>query len=199
MYRGWMTGPNETSVLWNTKKDVTWNDMNYTKLLYITRDQDTVAFFDRFDRIIINGKPWQVQAYNENYTTSKSGEVNSGIIRVALKETYTGTNEFIKQTLDAAAQVKEKQNQYDAEHTEARVAGPASVKPYSILTFVAKNFDSKLRWSISNTKLAKIRQISQDGMTATVQIVTGRSNKEGFYINYGDSDETKLHVIIESM
>ena len=199
MYRGWMTGPNETSVLWNTKKDVTWNDMNYTKLLYITRDQDTVAFFDRFDRIIINGKPWQVQAYNENYTTSKSGEVDSGIIRVALKETYTGTNEFIKQTLDAAAQVKEKQNQYDVEHTEARIAGPVSVKPYSILTFVAKNFDSKLQWNVSNTKLAKIRQISQDSMTATVQIVTGRSNKEGFYINYGDSDETKLHVTIESM
>jgi len=37
-YRGWMTGPNETTALWNTKKNVTWNDMNYTKLLYITKD-----------------------------------------------------------------------------------------------------------------------------------------------------------------
>jgi len=53
-----MTGPNETNALWNTKKDVTWNDLNYTKLLYITKDEDTLAFFKRFDRVIINGKPW---------------------------------------------------------------------------------------------------------------------------------------------
>jgi hypothetical protein len=57
-YHGWMTGPNETTALWNTKKGVVWNDMNYTKLLYITKDEDTLAFFQRFDRIIINGKPW---------------------------------------------------------------------------------------------------------------------------------------------
>jgi len=57
-YRGWMTGPNETSALWNIKKDITWNDMNYTKLLYITKDENTLAFFNRFDRVVINGKTW---------------------------------------------------------------------------------------------------------------------------------------------
>jgi len=95
-YRGWMTGPNETTALWNTKKNVTWNDMNYTKLLYITKDEDTLAFFQRFDRIVINGKPWEVQAYNESYSVSKGAEADTGIIRVALKETYTGTDQFIK-------------------------------------------------------------------------------------------------------
>ena len=83
-YRGWMTGPNETSILWNVKKGVVWNDMNYTKLLYITKDEDTLAFFQRFDRVIINGKPWEIQAYNENYSTSKTAGTESGIIRVAL-------------------------------------------------------------------------------------------------------------------
>jgi len=105
-YRGWMTGPNETTALWNTKRGVIWNDMNYTKLLYITKDEDTLAYFQRFDRIIINGKPWEVQAYNENYSTSKTGDFSSGIIRVALKETYTSTEQFIKQQKDAdAAQI----------------------------------------------------------------------------------------------
>ena len=55
-YRGWMTGPNEETLMWNVKKGIVWNDMNYTKKLYITKDEDTLAFFDRFDRIIINGK-----------------------------------------------------------------------------------------------------------------------------------------------
>ena len=198
-YRGWMTGPNETTALWNVKKDVAWNDMNYTKLLYITKDQDTLAFFQRFDRIIINGKPWEVQAYNENYSTNKSGEVDSGIIRVALRETYTGSSQFIKQHLEAVDAAKEKQNQYDAEHTNPRIDGPTKVKPYSILTFVAKDFVEQGVWSISNTKLAKIKTISQDGKTVTVQILTGFSNYQGFYINYGNNEETKIHIIIESL
>jgi hypothetical protein len=101
-----MTGPNETTALWNTKRGVVWNDMNYTKLLYITKDEDTLAYFQRFDRIIINGKSWEVQAYNENYSTSKTGDFSSGIIRVALKETYTSSDQFIKEIAAAdAAQI----------------------------------------------------------------------------------------------
>lgn len=207
-YRGWMTGPNETTALWNTKKNVTWNDMNYTKLLYITKDEDTLAFFQRFDRIVINGKPWEVQAYNESYSVSKGAETDTGIIRVALKETYTGTDQFIKQTLDAEAAAKEEQAQYDAVHTEARIDGPTIVKPYEVLTFTAKNFESERdengkeivkHWSLYGTNLAKIINTSVDGLTVTVEILTGKSNKDGFYINYGDSEDTMLHITIGSL
>ena len=198
-YRGWMTGPNETNALWNTKKDVTWNDLNYTKLLYITKDEDTLAFFKRFDRVIINGKPWQVQAYNESYSTSKMGDYDSGIIRVALKETYTSTDQFIKQTKEAEAQSKQKQVQYDAIHTEARITGPSTVTPYQTVTFVAKNFENAGQWSISNPQLAKITSVSDDGKTVTVSIVTRFSNKEGFDINYGELEDTKKHIVINSL
>ena len=194
-YRGWMTGPNETSVLWNTKKGVTWNDLNYTKLLYITKDEDTTAFFERFDRVIINGKPWQVQAYNESYSTSKSGGVDSGIIRVALKETYTSTDQFVDQKINEINQNKEKQIQYDEIHTEARIDGPTIVNPYERLTYIAKNFEEDKEWSIDKPELAKIVKISTDRKTIIVDILTGRSNKEGFNINYGDFS---LNVRIES-
>ena len=196
-YRGWSTGPNETSIVWNTKKGITWNDMNYTKLLYITKDEDTLAFFKRFDRVIINGKPWEVQAYNDNYSTAGT---DMGIIRVALKETYTSTDQFIKQSLEAAAQAQEAQIQYDAEHTDARIDGPEVARPFDILTFVAKNFeDQEKKWDLFGTKLARIINTSEDGLTVTIEIVTGKSNKEGFYINYGDSQDTKIHVTIESL
>lgn len=191
-YRGWMTGPNETSALWNVKKGVVWNDMNYTKLLYITKDQDTLAFFQRFDRVIINGKPWEVQAYNQNYSTSKTGEVNSGIIRVALKETYLNTDEFIKQKMKEEAA----ETPIEDENTSPYIEGPTSAKPYSILTFIAKNFIENGDWTISNSSLAKIRQIKNN--TVTVEIVTGRSNNEGFYINYGNNQETRKNVKIQS-
>jgi len=52
-YHGWMTGPDERTALWNVKKNIVWNDLNYTKLLYITRDSNTLAFFKRFDKIAI--------------------------------------------------------------------------------------------------------------------------------------------------
>lgn len=198
-YRGWMTGPNQTNALWNTKRDVTWNDLNYTKLLYITKDEDTLAFFKRFDRVIINGKPWQVQAYNESYSTSKLGDYDSGIIRVALKETYTSTDQFIKQIKEAEAESRQQQVQYDAAHTEARIVGPDKVTPYQIVTFTAKNFDTAGTWSISNPDLAKINTVSADGYTVTVSIVTRFSNKDGFDINYGELEDTKKHVIINSL
>ena len=199
-YRGWMTGPNETTALWNTKKNVTWNDMNYTKLLYITKDEDTLAFFQRFDRIVINGKPWEVQAYNESYSTSKTAGTDTGIIRVALKETYTSTDQFVKQVLDAEATAQEEQAQNDAVNTDARIIGSTIAKPYDILTFTAKNFTTEENeWNLYGTNLAKIKSISEDGKTIKVEIITPISNKEGFYINYGDSEDTKLHVIIESL
>lgn len=194
-YHGWMTGPNETTALWNTKKGVVWNDMNYTKLLYITKDEDTLAFFQRFDRIIINGKSWQVQAYNESYSTNKRGDAETGIIRVALKETYTNTPQFVKETIqDLDKQQADKQT-YDATHTQGYIDGPAVAAPYDRLTYVAKNLDPA-EWSISDSTLAKIVSISQDRKTIQVDVVTGYSNKAGFEISYGD---LKLKVPIVSL
>ena len=194
-YHGWMTGPNETTALWNTKKGVVWNDMNYTKLLYITKDEDTLAFFQRFDRIIINGKPWQVQAYNESYSTNKRGDAETGIIRVALKETYTNTPQFVKETIQVLDKQQADKQAYDAIHTQGYIDGPAEAAPYDRLTYIAKNLDSA-EWSISDSTLAKIVSISQDGKAVQVDVVTGFSNKKGFEISYGD---LKLKVPIVSL
>ena len=200
-YRGWMTGPNETSALWNVKKGVAWNDMNYTKLLYITKDENTLAFFDRFDRIIINGKPWEVQAYNQNYSVSKNSNAEAGIIRVALKETYTGTDQFIKETLQKKQQEKEKQKEYQESHLQAYIEGTTIARPFDVLTYSAINFEQEplKEWSISNSKLAKIIKTSENGKSIKVEIITNFSNEEGFYINYGTSEDTKLKVIIKSL
>ena len=207
-YRGWMTGPNETSALWNTKKGVSWNDLNYTKILYITKDENTVAFFDRFDRVVINGKPWQIQAYNENYSTSKTTGVDTGIIRVALKETYTSSDQFIKQTLQEKARQKENKIQYDAIHTDPRIDGPTIVRPYDVIEYTAKNFEIERdqqgkeipkHWSLYGTSIAKIIFTSVDGLTIKVAVLTGTSNKRGFFVNYGDSESTMLNVVVESL
>ena len=196
IYRGWMTGPNETSILWNVKKGVVWNDLNYTKLLYITRDEDTLAFFQRFDRVMINGKPWEVQAYNENYSTSKTKGGQTGIIRVALKETYTSTDQMIKEINAADEVARQQQEEYDAVHTEARIEGPATVYPFDIKIYEAKNFNESATWSISDPKLAMIKEVSADGTQAAVEIITGKSNAKGFDLTYGNQS---IHITIQSL
>ena len=195
-YRGWMTGPNETTALWNVKKNVTWNDMNYTKLLYITKDEDTLAFFQRFDRIIINGKPWEVQAYNEHYSTSKTKGEDSGIIRVALKETYTTTDQFIKERNDAAAAQTQAEAQYDAVHTQTRLEGPTSAYPYDILLYKVKNLEGEPNWSISNSNIARITNISEDGTQIRVEILATAAVSQGLDIQCGDIIK---HIQINSL
>lgn len=182
-YRGWMTGPNETTALWNTKRGVVWNDMNYTKLLYITKDEDTLAYFQRFDRIIINGKPWEVQAYNENYSTSKTGDFSSGIIRVALKETYTSADQFVKEMKDAEAAQIQAEAAYDAEHTQARIDGPAAAHPFDILIYKAKNYQSTRDWFVSDTSLVKVLDYNEN--TLKLQVIAREANRDGFQIGYG--------------
>ena len=182
-YRGWMTGPNETTALWNTKRGVVWNDMNYTKLLYITKDEDTLAYFQRFDRIIINGKPWEVQAYNENYSTSKTGDFSSGIIRVALKETYTSADQFVKELKEAEAAQVQAEVAYDAEHTQPRIDGPTAAHPYDILIYKAKNYQGIRDWFVSDTSLVKVLDYNEN--TLKLQVIAREANREGFQIGYG--------------
>lgn len=196
-YRGWMTGPNETNTLWNIKRGVVWNDMNYTKLLYITKDEDTSAFFQRFDRVIINGKPWEIQAYNESYSVNKYKDLDMGIIRVALKETYTNTDQFIRESL-AAAQAETAQDQSEDVQTDARIEGPNKAYPYDILVYKAKGFTQDATWSVSDPSLAIVKELDDNGKTAYIEIITGFSNKQGFDVNYGNLEGTKIHVTIES-
>lgn len=122
IYHGWTTGPNEEESVWNVKKGVVWNDMYYHKILYITKDETTQAYFRRFDRVVINGQTWQVQGYNDNYgTTSKNS--TGGMIRVALKETYTSTNEVLKDM------------QETDEQNSLEIIGPVTIQSYDVVTY----------------------------------------------------------------
>lgn len=193
VYRGWMTGPNETTTLWNVKHGIVWNDMNYTKQLYITKDEDTAVFFERFDRVIINGQPWEIQAYNENYGTNSSNP-NTGIIRVALKETYTKTDEVLKAR---AAEETERQ-----EAQTPIMLGPDVVAPYDVAVYKLENAGNG-EWAVAavenSTKTINelvSYSIDTEKNELTIKVVSGKSFKQGFDISYGD---LKKHIVIKSL
>ena len=199
-YRGWSTGPDEKVVLWNVKKNVTWNNLNYTKLLYISRDSETLAFFRRCDRIGLwnNAKQqydyWEVQAYNDNYGANSSN-TDTGIIRVALKETYTDADTVIDKIIAEEEEEKETQRAAIAAAV-GEIVGPTTVRPYDEVIFVASDDAPAAQWSISNPELAKIVAHTVDNKKIKVSVITSKSNAEGFDVIYGD---LHLHISVTSL
>lgn len=188
IYHGWTSGPDETDILWNVKKNIAWNDLNYTKLIYITKDETTLAFFKRFDRVNINGKPWEVQAFNDNYGSS-SNKTDTGIIRVAVKETYTSTDQQIKN------QEKEEQT------TEPTIIGSDTLSPfdenikYTVLNGGAGAWSVILPTSAA-AKLQDLISYSIDGDNLYITVKTTKSYRSGFDIKYGNATK---HVTIKSL
>lgn len=186
-YRGWMTGPNETDALWNVKKGVVWNDLNYSKLLYITKDENTLAFFQRFDKITINGQPWEVVAYNENYGTNANTQTG-GIIRVALKETYTSTNQQIKDM------------KKETESVESSIIGPDTLSPYDEgIVYQAINAEGSWEVSLMPDAAGNIGDYityTIDNNNLTINVVTTKAYRKGFNIKFGDLVK---HITIKSL
>ena len=173
IYHGWTTGPNEDQDIWNVKHGVVWNDLYYSKLLYITKDQTTSAYFSRFDRVLINGQTWEIVGYNDNYGTS-SKNTDSGIIRVALKQTYTSTNQMIKEMKDQ-----------DEQREEFEIVGPTSVQTYDIVKYYIPN-GSGQSWSISEGDLQYVKILSEGDSEISLQVLYV-NEKKTITLNYGDS------------
>ena len=168
IYHGWTTGPNEDEAIWNVKKGVVWNDLYYSKILYITKDETTSAFFDRFQRVVINGQTWEVHGYNDNYgTTSKNAD--GGMIRVALKETYTSTNEMIKEMVQKE---EEKQNE---------IIGPEMVQSYDVVRYYVPN--GTLQWTVPAA--APVQILSQSSGEIRLKVASV-STQTTFDLQYGD-------------
>ena len=74
----YLRGPVETSLVWNQKHDLYFNDMNYTILLYVPKNEETLEYFKRFQKIKFDGHNWRVAA-TDKYSVD-------GIIEVYLEE-----------------------------------------------------------------------------------------------------------------
>ena len=172
IYHGWTVGPNEQEAIWNVKKGVIWNDLYYTKLLYITTDETTTQFFNRFERVVINGQTWEVSGYNDNYGTSSKNSTG-GLIRVALKETYTSTNEQIEK-------MKQKDEQFKYE-----IIGPEKVQTYDVIKYYVP--DGTGSWSISAA--APVKVLSQYQSEIKLKILKVETETT-FNLNYEDKELT---------
>lgn len=180
-YWVYLKGPSEKGIDWKNK-GFYFNTLNYTLEMYISNDFTTNEFFERFTKLKIQGKPWEVQAVDRMTT--------DGIIAVYLKEDFT--NEFE----DAAAQPEEPEETPDSgiEETLPHVAGPSTVYPFDIVTYSIKGASNGV-WSLSN-KRARI--LEQNDSSVQVEITSGRSGDVSLIYTFG-AEEIVFNITISSL
>ena len=179
-YWAYLKGPNEKTINWQKTNSFVFNKLNYTLEMYISSNEETNEFFQRFKKLTIKGKPWEVQAV-DRWTTD-------GILAVYLKEDYT--NEY------AETQVEDSQPEDNStiEQGLPRVIGASKVYPFDIRTYTVENITDG-SWSLSNNR-AKI--LTQDASSVEIEITTGKSGDVSL-IYATKNDKIVFNITIESL
>lgn len=176
-YWVYLRGPEETTIQWNERKGLQWNNLNYDLLLLMTKNKQTEDFFHRFTKIKILDNMWEVQAVD-----SISSE---GIIKVCLKEDFNNT-------IHELAEQEKKENEPVPPIIPEGVPyieGEKEVSPYDTVYYVIKNADGGV-WSIDNPKKAVI--VSSNGLNCKVNIISGKSGE--FTLTYSRPDENPISI-----
>lgn len=169
--------------LWHTKKGTSWSEMGYEVVLYITKDDETVDFFHRFQKVTINGRLWEVQMVND--ITSET------MLIIYLKET------FINDMEDAAASASQETLPEPTETpSEApAIKGSLTIYPFDTKTYTIENAENGV-WSLSNTKARIVEQTSQ---SVTIEITTAKSGSIDLIYKRENEEDIVQTITIKSL
>lgn len=142
LYWVYIRGPVQTSIVWNQKQKVEWNDLNHSLVMYITYDENTADYFYRFAKIKVldpkSGveKTWQVVNADPYY--------GDGIIQVFLDEYFENTIE------EAELQARAENAEPISEIPEGtpQIIGATEVTQYSKHNYKIENMTGG-KWLIS--------------------------------------------------
>lgn len=182
-YHIYIRGPVETTIQWSQKQSSTWNELNYSLIIYITKDENTLDYFHRFKEIKINGRNWVI-ATVDPYSAD-------GIIEVCLDEYFT--NELNEQYKEQQKQKQEEAMLPPVE--EFYIKGPKIVGPYEKHEYSIHGLDDG-RWIINNDKKATFKQKTHSSIV--VNFITGKSGN--INLTYLTKDkEVTLPIEIKSI
>lgn len=184
-YWGYVRGPVEQSMIWMQNSGNYINKLNYTLVMYLTKNKETLDYFHRFKKITINGRPWEVQVVDDMSTP--------GIIEIALKETFSNTPET---DIDKAVKESINIDVIDIKE-ETYIHGPSEVYPYDVKTYEIRNYESNGgSWFVENESRSKMISLTdKDSNKVTVNIVTGRSGS--FTLVYKTNEQVVAALDIE--
>lgn len=184
-------GPVETATIWHQKHGMVWNDLNYSMIVQITKDSNTVNYFSRHQVVkmklsypdvdtgeeIEEWHNWKVVA-TDKYSEEK-------IIEVYLDEYFDNEVE------DAMIPVKADEPDLMQPHIE----GPA----------ICKVFDTNLSYSIVGLTSGKftvnsnkVKIISLTETSCVIDILASKATK--FILTFEAKDGTKVEreIIVQS-
>lgn len=176
-YWVYLRGPVETSLIWRQKHSIETNDLNYTLIVYITKNEETEAFFKRFQIIKFDNHNWRVAA-TDRYS-------QRGIIEVYLDEYFDNIDEDNM----VIPEIEEPGRR------DPQIRGPHSVKVY----------DENISYSIKNASKGsfvvnsnKVKIISADESSLVIDIITGRATSFTIVYKREGEDDVTLPVTVES-
>lgn len=170
-------GPTETKLQWNQKGGINWNEMNYSMIIYVTQNEETLDYFHRFNKIKINGQTWEIAVIN---TVDADG-----IIEVHLNETFNNT------ILDERTEEKASEE----EVTSAYIKGVVTLKPYDIANYTIEGKEGGT-WVLEGTKAKIVTQAETD---VQIEITSGRSGSFNLIYRIDGEDDIVLPITIESL
>lgn len=143
-YWVYIRGPVETAIEWTQKAGVEWDSLNYSLVMYITADENTNNYFERFKTVKVldprynKEKTWQVVGVDPYY--------GDGIIQVFLDEYFENS------IADAVAAEKnaETSEKIPIDETAAYIDGPTIVHQYDKAYYEihnAQNGNWYLKWN----------------------------------------------------
>ena len=165
-------GPTETTVRWNFKRNLNWNDLNFSGTVYIKKDERTQKFFNRFTKLKIDGHTWQIKVV-DTLTVP-------GIIELEVQEYFDSLTEDLVEI-----------NHIDVDN---KIIGPQEVYPYENYIYQIDNIDG----IFSIDDLTKANIIEQQNGECNIEIITGKKGK--FNLTYTvNEDKYILPITILSL
>lgn len=174
-YWAYMRGPVETKIRWNQKSDISWNDLNYSRVAYVTEDEHTKKL-KRFDVVKVDGKNYEVQVINKD-------TASDGIMIIYLKETYTNSIE----------EENKKLVEQPEEEIKYAIQGDEIVYPYDIKTYSIGEIGGHWRLSNSNARILKATDSE-----VTIEIVAGRPCEVTLVYTTSGGIEVELPLQVKS-
>ena len=150
----YLRGPVETTAQWRQKHKIEMNDLNYSLLMYIVKNEETLEFFSRHQIVNFNGHRWKVAA-TDKYSSN-------GYIQVYLDEYFD--NEF--------EETSEIEEEVIIDNGAPYIDGPQNVTALDCsIVYQVKN--------ISNGEFVvnsdKVKIVKTDMNTCVIDITSGKS------------------------
>ena len=178
-YWVYLRGPVETALVWRQKHNIEFNDLNYSLLIYVTKNEETLDFFKRFQILKIDGHRWRVAATDIFSQGS--------IIEVYLEEFFDNSLED--------EQIKKEPIIFGEE--EPYIDGPQFVEPYQteIKYSLVNNLNATGTFLVSSKK---VKIVNSDNNSCIINVISGKAGEFKIIYREEGKEDLELNVTIES-